>query len=356
MIKVLFLTVGPKISSSTRVRVFQYLKYFRHDGFRCKVIVPVNFSRLYKKTGLLKKFNKFSYQLYWLNIFFHAFLNDVIFIQKIIPTQSKLNLLKKINSKIIYDLDDAIYTACTARKNVSKNKVKKRKENLINVLKIARQIIVSNEYLKKFVIEYNKNVTIIPTVVDTNQYVLKNYEQRNDKIILGYSCSPGNLFYLAQIKNVLQTISRKYPNVYLKVVSSQPFKLDGVRIINEKFSLENHIQNLQGFDIGLEPLTDDEWTRAKAGFKGIEYMACGVPVVASPVGVNTKKIRNGINGFLANSDEEWIKKLSILINSRELREKIGKEGRKTVEKRYSLNTTLPELEEIIKQVARQNSH
>ncbi|MDD4214679.1 MAG: glycosyltransferase, partial [Bacteroidales bacterium] len=93
----------------------------------------------------------------------------------------------------------------------------------------------------------------------------------------------------------------------------------------------------QEFDIGIMPLPDDEWSRGKCGFKGLQYMALGIPAVLSPVGVNTEIVQDGVNGFLAANDEEWIEKLSLLIESPDLRKKIGLNGRKTIVEKYSFN-------------------
>ncbi|MCD6311273.1 MAG: glycosyltransferase, partial [Elusimicrobia bacterium] len=108
---------------------------------------------------------------------------------------------------------------------------------------------------------------------------------------------------------------------------------------------------LQSLDIGLMPLPDNNWTKGKCGLKALQYMAVGVPVVVSPVGVNREIIRDGENGFLADSEGEWLEKLSLLIENKELREKLGEMGRKTVEEKYSIKVNLPKLLAIFREVA-----
>ncbi|KKT72855.1 MAG: Glycosyltransferase [Microgenomates group bacterium GW2011_GWA2_44_7] len=129
------------------------------------------------------------------------------------------------------------------------------------------------------------------------------------------------------------------------------FSIDGLStIISKPWSMEEEIEDLKTFDIGIMPMPDNEWTRGKCGFKAILYMNMGIPCVCSPVGVNREIITDGVNGFLAGTDEEWIEKLSLLIENAELRKKLGMAGRKTVEEKYSVNINAPRCLEIFKRV------
>ena len=121
------------------------------------------------------------------------------------------------------------------------------------------------------------------------------------------------------------------------MISNQP-------IISSKFKLKfvewkqsSEIEDLSQIDIGIMPLPDNEWAKGKCGFKGLQYMALEIPTIMSPVGVNTEIIEDGKNGFLASNKNEWISKLSALIESKELREELGRNGRKTIEDNYSVN-------------------
>jgi glycosyltransferase involved in cell wall biosynthesis len=105
-----------------------------------------------------------------------------------------------------------------------------------------------------------------------------------------------------------------------------------------KWCKETELSELSRFDVGIMPLPDDQWSRGKCGLKGLQYMALEIPAIMSPVGMNTEIISDGVNGFLAGSDEEWVKKLSFLIDSKPLREKIGRKGRETVVARYSVSS------------------
>lgn len=117
----------------------------------------------------------------------------------------------------------------------------------------------------------------------------------------------------------------------------------GVNATLKKWRLDNEVATLQSFDIGIMVLPDNEWTRGKGGYKLLQYMAVGIPCVASPVGINKELIRDGENGFLATTEEEWYENLSLLIDNPELRKKMGMRGRDFVVRNYSFEVAAPKL-------------
>jgi len=125
---------------------------------------------------------------------------------------------------------------------------------------------------------------------------------------------------------------------------------DSIKVVVLKFDPEREVWDFQSCDIGVYPLWDDEWSKGKCGFKAIQFMAVGVPVIASEVGVNREIIRDGVNGFLAASEQEWCDKLALLLKDPMLRRKLGSAGRKTVEERYSLDMNAPKLHHALQAV------
>src|SRR5262249_29384224 len=124
-----------------------------------------------------------------------------------------------------------------------------------------------------------------------------------------------------------------------------------VPVENIPWSLASEVSLFNTCDVGVYPLTDDEWSKGKCGFKAIEFMACGVPVVAAAVGVNREIIRDGENGFLASSDDEWVGKLTRLLADPALRRRFAEAGRRTVEERYSRRANAPKLAAILRAAA-----
>ena len=150
----------------------------------------------------------------------------------------------------------------------------------------------------------------------------------------------------------LQLLSARFPGLKLKVISDKPLLLDGVVVENEPWRLETEQATLASFDIGIMPLPDDRWSKGKCGMKALQFMAMGIPTICSPVGVNTDIIQDDQNGFIAATEDEWIEKLTRLLRSAELRQRLGHAGRVTVEEKYSALTQAPKVYEVFKSVLR----
>jgi glycosyltransferase involved in cell wall biosynthesis len=127
--------------------------------------------------------------------------------------------------------------------------------------------------------------------------------------------------------------------------------LSGVEIEHRPWRLEREVEDFARCDIGVYPLWDDPWSSGKCGFKAIQFMACGVPVVASALGVNRQIIEDGVNGFLASRPEEWVTKLTTLLTEPDLREQFSLAGRRMIEERYSLTAHAPTLLQVLREAA-----
>src|SRR5438045_4212804 len=142
---------------------------------------------------------------------------------------------------------------------------------------------------------------------------------------------------------MLQRARAQHPFVLRISGAGDPVDVPGLTVDNIAWSLEREVALFNTCDVGVYPLTGDEWSKGKCGFKAIEFMACGVPVVASAVGVNREIIEDGVNGFLASTENEWVDKISRLLADGGLRRRIAEAGRRTVEERYSLRVNAPTL-------------
>lgn len=198
-------------------------------------------------------------------------------------------------------------------------------------------VFAGNAYLASFAKRYHLNVKIVPTTLDTERYQVRDYANSdNSPVCIGWTGSFTTLKHLEQAVPFLTELFRKYGNkLRFKMIADMPSAIDQFPLEFCKWSKEKEVEDLMDIDIGIMPLPDDDWARGKCGFKGLQYMAVGIPSVMSPVGVNTEIINDGVNGFLASGSNEWIQKLSLLIESAELRKKVGAEGRKTVVERFS---------------------
>lgn len=353
--RVLFLVPYPAEGASNRYRVEQYLPYLEKEGIRYSLRPFWNraaYRALYKNGHYFRKIFFFIRGTISrvLQIFCIAGY-DVVFIHReAYPIggaffETVISVLKK---PIIFDFDDAIFLPASSRPN---NFIERFKDprKVISIIRRSEYVICGNSFLAAFASRYNVSVAVIPTPIDTGKYY-PAARNPGRKIVIGWIGSATTLDFLSPMKNVISVLSKEFPGIIFKVVGGD-FSFEGLsNVVSKPWSLNEEIDDLRQFDIGIMPMPDNDWTRGKCGFKAILYMSMGIPCVCSPVGVNNEIISDGINGFLADSEEEWIQKLSSLIRDCRLREKIGLAGRKTVEDKYSLKVNAPKYLEIIRKV------
>ncbi|MDD4148662.1 MAG: glycosyltransferase family 4 protein [Bacteroidales bacterium] len=265
---------------------------------------------------------------------------DIVFIYReafMLGTTYFEKRLSKLDVPLIFDFDDSIWLNDTSEGNQNLAWLKKPQKTA-EICKLCDLVMVGNEYLANHAKKYNPNVKIIPTTINTDYHKPKNNKTNSDSICIGWTGTTTTLKHYYTAIPVLKKIKEKYgTKVYFKViVNSKEWtqELD-VKLVN--WTKEREIEDLCEFDIGIMPLPDDEWSKGKCGFKGLQCMALGIPVVMSPVGVNTDIIENGVNGYLADKDDIWFDKLCQLIESPELRKTIGDTAKETVEEKYSVN-------------------
>jgi glycosyltransferase involved in cell wall biosynthesis len=168
--------------------------------------------------------------------------------------------------------------------------------------------------------------------------------------IVGWIGSPTTASYIRSLAPVLQRAGERHRFVLRVSGAGEPLEVPGVVTEQPPWALDREVELFNTCDIGVYPLPDDEWTRGKCGFKAIQFMACAVPVVASPVGVNREIIEDGVSGFLAESPAAWKEKLAALLTRPDLREALGRCGRAVVEERYSLAVNGPSLVRVFERV------
>jgi glycosyltransferase involved in cell wall biosynthesis len=212
--------------------------------------------------------------------------------------------------------------------------------------------VVGNQLLADYALQHSPRVEVVPTTVDTDRFRPLPADAgtpRND-VVIGWLGSPTTARYLRLVLPVLESLVERYPQLRVRVVGGR-IAAAHPRIESRPWSLAGEAQELAGFDIGVMPLPDDEWTRGKCGLKLIQYMAAGLPVVASPVGVNREIVRAGVNGYLAATEREWVAALARLIESAPLRRELGARGRAIAEAEYSLSMWAPRYLAILRQAA-----
>jgi len=349
--RVLFFPLYSFNGASSRYRIYQYLPYLEKAEINYKIYPFYSeffdfISPKITKTNFLmgKIFNK-AY-LYWgyIKRFFEILQShryDLVFIQKELLPEFLLELLCFFNKNIVFDFDDAIFLSKEKQTEIFGQEMLKGSEKLINLtLKKCRKVIVGNDNIGIYAKKFCPRVIKIPIAIDMHRYVTTPKEE-NTRTILGWIGRQRNIYYLEDMKEIFRKLSEKFGNLELFIIGANKINLDSIKTSYIPWSYETEITNLGRIDIGLMPLRNDEWSTGKGGCKLLQYMAMGTASIASPVGINREIIKDGINGFLAENPEEWIKKTSLLVEDRELRVKMGKEARETVIRRYSLEANLP---------------
>jgi len=350
---ILFWLPYPTEGASNRYRVEQYLPYLDKSGIKYTLHSfwsSAAYRVLYKEGYQLKKAYYFLLgAISRISDLINISQYDAVFIHReAFPIGGAFfeAILHKLGKPFIFDFDDAIFLSSTSKPNSFIERLKNPNKT-ISIIRFSDHVIAGNSYLANFALGYNRSVSVIPTAIDTDKYQ-PALKKANKKIIIGWIGSVTTIDFLYMLRNVFIQLSERFHNVVFKIVGPD-FSLPGLsNIVNKPWKLEEEIEDLGTFDIGIMPMPDNKWTRGKCGFKAILYMSLGIPCVCSPIGVNTQ-IVDGINGFLAVTEEEWLHKLSLLIKSPELRKEVGQAGRKTMEERYSVRVNAPKFLEIIQE-------
>lgn len=354
--RVLFWVPYPKEGASNRYRVEQYLPYLKNENIKYS-LRPFWSSSAYK---ILYNNGYYFKKIYFLICgtvlrivdLLRVTHYDIVFIHReAYPIGGAFfeTILSILRKPIIFDFDDAIFLPTFSQPNNFVERFK-RPDKVVNIIKRSSHIIAGNSYLSNYALRYNRSVSIIPTPIDTDNYYSDLKINKKNGVVIGWMGSITTLIFLNIMINTFINLSKKFNNIKFKIVGGD-FSIEGLsNIISKPWSLEEEIEDLRSFDIGIMPMPDNEWTNGKCGFKAILYMNMGIPCVCSPIGVNKEIITDGINGFLAGTENEWIEKLSLLIENPEIRKKIGIAGRKTVEERYSVKVNAPKYLEIFRKI------
>lgn len=328
MKKIYFLIQGWDLAStSSRYRVLQYLPYLKELHIGTKVAAfPDSFGQ-------------------WMKLFSEIRDYDTLFIQRKRLWYWQIWYLKRAGVKIIYDFDDAIMFKSPVSGG---GRSFKRRRTFLRMIKNSNLVIVGNRYLESYVAPYNRNIMVIPTAIDLSLYTVKDYKKEKRKVTIGWIGSKSSVPYLKELIPAFDRLASHHKDIELKIICDDFFDCEKMPVIKKVWALEDENSDLQEVDIGLAPLPDHEWTKGKCATKLLQYLSIGVPVVCSPVGVHTEIIKEGVNGMFARSVDEWVEKLTVLINDKALRKRIGIEGRRTVESAYSLEANVPKFINAVK--------
>jgi glycosyltransferase involved in cell wall biosynthesis len=343
MPKILFIAAHrPNRSPSQRYRFEQYFNFLKQKGyeFELSYIIDEHDDAIFYSPGkilhkiwiVLKSIAKRLNDIKRANSF------DIVFIQReafMMGTSFFEKQLSKTKAKLVFDFDDSIWLMDTSNANKIWEWLKSS-EKTSRIISHAHLVFAGNKYLYDYAKRFNSNVKIIPTTIDTEFHKRKMPYTNNTTVCIGWSGSITTIKHFEQALPVLKKIKEKYGDkVVFKVMGDATYKNSELNISGIAWSNDTEVNIISSFDIGIMPLPDNEWVKGKCGLKGLSYMALEIPTIMSDIGVNSEIINEGVNGYLAVTEDDWIDKLSALIDSFELRKQLGSNARKTVLEKYS---------------------
>lgn len=335
--RILFVPLGGEHYVSSRVRIYDYLPHYRDAQIQVGVVPWAATKSPPEQHAALLSLCEESRKY------------DVVYLLRVLLTKKQYDLLRENASNIVYDFDDAIYYVPSTQwpswpgqalpaleyvKQAYRFVVRggrfysARKSTLDYMLSHADGVVAGNGFLADYALRFNQRVCIAPTPVDVDTIPMKSAGQQTP-VVIGWIGTPYNLVYVENIAEALRQVSAKYGDRVLLRLCTAPadVRLKDVNWELVPWSIETQYQTLTSFDIGIMPLTDDGWSRSKCAYKALLYMAGGIPGVISPVGVNKQVLEEGVTGFFASSTQEWVIKLSALIEDAVLRRRMGDAAR-----------------------------
>jgi len=349
MIKVLGLALYGPLAASTRYRLGQYVAGLSKVGIDLRLTTLLGDDYLRRRfTGgglpigamihdgaerlrLLSRAGEYDLAVLYCELF------------PFMPAWMERALIRK---PYIYDMDDAFYLRYRlGRKRIARSMLG---DKFDGVMAGAAAVTAGNRVLADYARRHNQSVTQLPTVVDTARYI-PMLGRQNDVLTIGWIGSPSTASYLPQLVAPLAALGAETALNFVVIGGKAP-AIPNVNVIEVEWNESTEVELINTFDVGVMPLPEDDWARGKCAFKLIQYMACGVPVVAAPVGANADVV-NADSGLLASTTEEWIQALRVLRDDRTLRQRMGEAGRQRVVEHYSLTTALPKLAAVIRRAA-----
>ncbi len=349
--KVLVLSrYGPR-GPSSRYRFYQYLPHLKAEGFECVVSFLLDDAYLRNLASGKRHSSLLSILWSYLKRFFLLFSRqyDLIWLEKELfpwlPGRAE-TLLFKLFPALVIDYDDAVFH----RYDLHRSRLLRRflGKKITRIMGKSDVVVAGNDYIADYAIDAKAPcVRTIPTVVDSTLFRPKQVTESETPFTIGWIGTPATTHYLSELFSALRELCRD-ATTRIVVIGGRAEILGALPVTFKNWSESTEVEEILQFDVGIMPLSDTPWDRGKCGLKLIQYMACGIPAVAAPVGVNREIIDHGVDGFHAGNQEDWIHYLKRLRREPELRARMGKAGRSKVESQYCLQVWLPRLVETLR--------
>ncbi len=340
-----FITLGSNVPS-TRFRFYPYVQPLRSRGHRCRVWTsfPSVYDQLPYVGWRASQFVKRATR-WWQYAQAVAYRPETIYLERGCFHDASLTMdarFRRLTQRLVLDVDDAVFQTFP--------------QKIPELIRWSDHVVVSNRPLRDWVSQYTDSITEIPTCVPLNRYPPRSLDDPKStgskEPIIGWIGTTSNLGFLSVCATALRRLAKECKFTLLVVAPTdaplREIDLAGVTVRFEPWSATTEVGFLQEMDIGIMPLPEGhEWMRYKAATKLVQYMAIGIPAVASPIGVNADILTGNRVGFAARDQEEWFEGLRTLIRDPNLRRRMGGEGRSLVESRYCIEANLDTLEKVL---------
>ncbi|MGK7943685.1 MAG: glycosyltransferase family 4 protein [Microcystaceae cyanobacterium] len=364
MIKVAALTSGQNVPS-TRFRVRQHINSLQELGIKVDEYFPqINKSEALPEWGrsIPQKYQKVArgYMttakiLSRLPGLLGSWTHQVTWLQRELIT-GKFILEPLLKKPIVFDVDDAIWTTYHLGEKTQKLYTQRVLQSITSIAKQVDLIVTGNSYLAEWFADYNSEIRIIPTAIDTERFKPNptHPNHTKQKFIIGWTGTSGNFPYLRAIEPYLKQFMTEFSDSELLIMADQPPSftlLPSERVIYRPWSAEQEHLAVQEMTVGLMPLTDDEWTKGKCSFKMLQYMACGRPVIVSSVGMNKEVLNLGQLGIGIEKEVDWYDALRMFYKDRDLAQAYGKVGREVIEQHFSQSQVAQQLAQVFRKLS-----
>ena len=327
---------------SQRFRFEQYLTFLEERDFEIRYHsfhTQKSWKRLYKKGLFIQKFLDLNYNFLrrWILLFRlvgakHIFMHREM--THLGPPVFEWVLVKIMHRKYLYDFDDAIWIPNYSSANARFQKLKCYWK-VPYLIKWASKVSAGNDFLAAYARQFNSQVEVIPTTIDTENQHTKLVEHKNKPLVIGWTGTHSTMHYLDFVVPILRKLESEF-DFRFKVISNKKPNYQLKSLVYQDWNEETEMEDLAEIQIGIMPLVLDAWSEGKCGFKALQYMALGMAAIVSPVGVNTKIIQHGTNGLIAETPEEWENALRMLLENENLRKEFGDQATASIREVWSV--------------------
>jgi len=331
--RLLFAVLGDEDRGSTRYRVYNMLPFLEDAGIDADVLSLVEPRHLSGPEPVRKAKFGLRVGLFAARLLLVAPRYDAVYLQKIPPNPAYARLLGLVADELVYDFDDALYTT----KPWEDEDVETWADNLRPTLRAADTVVVGSEPLAAYAEQYADEVHVLPVSLPYEPYEKKRSDgpPDDDYVTIGWIGYPENLRYLETVADAIAEVLDAHEEARLHVITGTECPVEPLAdrpdVEYLEWSLEAQMDYLAAADVGIRPVSDDEWTRAKNFVSTLQFMALGRPIVVSPVGLLTEFVTHGTSGFHAETDAEWVEALETLIEDESRRREMGDAALESVE-------------------------